>query len=61
MISHRRRRIENTLFARQETMFNDAMIGRCIRRREALALPQSLVDAVPDSHGYEAAFDIALV
>jgi hypothetical protein len=42
-------------------MFTDAMIGRCITRREALALPQSLVDAVPDSQGYEATLDIALV
>jgi hypothetical protein len=42
-------------------MFNDAMIGRRITRREALALPQSLVDAMPDSQGYAAAFDIALV
>jgi hypothetical protein len=42
-------------------MFNDAMIGRRITRREALALRQLLVDAVPDGQGYAAAFEIALV
>jgi hypothetical protein len=42
-------------------MFNDAMIGRRITRREALAMPQLLADTVPDGRGYAAAFDIALV
>ena len=42
-------------------MLNDAMIGRHITRREALALWQLLVDAVPDGQQYAAAFDIALV
>ena len=41
-------------------MFNDATIGRRIMRREALALRQLLVDAVPDGQGYTAAFDVAL-
>jgi hypothetical protein len=61
IISHRRRRIEDTLFARKETMFNDAMIGRRITRSEALALRQLPVDVVPDGQGYRAPFDIALV
>jgi hypothetical protein len=41
-------------------MFNDAMIGRRITGREALALRRLLVDAVPDGQGYRAPFDIAL-
>lgn len=36
------------------------MIGRCIRGREALALWQWLVDAVPGGRGYAAALAIAL-
>jgi hypothetical protein len=42
-------------------MLNDLMIGRRITRREALALRQLLVDAVPGGWGHAAAFDIALV
>jgi hypothetical protein len=42
-------------------MLNDAMIGWRITRREALALGQLLVDAVPDGQEYAAVFDIALV
>ena len=37
------------------------MIERRITGREALALRQLLVDAVPGGRGYAAAFDIALV
>jgi hypothetical protein len=33
------------------------MIGRDISRRKALAMRQMLVDAVPDSQEYAAAFD----
>jgi hypothetical protein len=61
IISDRRRRIEDILFARKGTMLNDAMIGRRIARREALVLRQLPVDALPDGEGYAAAFDIALV
>jgi hypothetical protein len=42
-------------------MLNDAMIGRRITGREALALRQLLVVAVPDDQEHAAAFDIALV
>jgi hypothetical protein len=42
-------------------MLNDAMIGRRITGREALALRQLLVVTVPDGQGYTTAFDIALV
>jgi hypothetical protein len=42
-------------------MLNDAMIGRRIRRREALARRQLLVDTVPDGQEYAAPFDIALI
>jgi hypothetical protein len=42
-------------------MLDDAMIGLRITGREALALRQLLVDAVPDGQEYAAAFDIALV
>jgi hypothetical protein len=37
------------------------MIGRRPTGREALALWQLLVDAVPGGRGYAAAFDIELV
>jgi len=61
IISHGRPRMEDILFARKGTMFNDEMIGRRITRREALALRQLLVDAVQDGQGYRAPLEIALV
>lgn len=53
--------MEDILLAVKGTMLNDGMIGRRITGREALALRQLLVDAVPDGQGYRAPLDIALV
>src|SRR5438105_9824267 len=61
IISLGRPRMEDILFARKGTMFNDEMIGRRITGREALALRQLLVDAMWDGQGYREPLEIALV
>jgi hypothetical protein len=53
--------MEDILFARKGTTLTDAMTGRGISRRKALAMRQLLVDTMPDSQEYAAAFDSALV